>query len=433
MKQPRRPDAPPRKPRRRWRWHVPPAIVHGPATLEGTEVLDEVSGEFGLVLWQTLRDVALWSSVAPGERAGLFAAGAGKRRAAALLAAAPEPGVATPLGMIGGILDDPAGTSSEPVMLACREVSQWADAKGLLATALAFAQAAALSCPGNAAAGLKVGQLARRRAEYARAETWFRRTIGLARQSRDWASYAEAFAALGNLYVQRGNLPAARQFHIRALRAGRRHSLRHIVAGVLHDLFGIAVVGEQHDEAEALSRAAFEAYDPESPRVPAFAHDVASFWMEQGRFAPALTVFQALLPQMEHSPEMHFSVLGNLARSAGGVGDHEAFADASDRLWKLFRSSDVRENAAQALLDLARGAASLGEWSEAETAASTALKIATERQEARVVMTAESVLDAVKHERAMETAAAGAKAATDDADTFADELVRTLEEHTAVV
>ncbi|MBV9774761.1 MAG: hypothetical protein JO040_12475, partial [Gemmatimonadetes bacterium] len=120
MKQPRRPDSPPRKPRRRWRWHVPPAIMHGPGALEGTEVLDEVSGEFGLILWQTLRDVGLWSSVAPGERAGLFSASAGQRRAAAILAASLEPEVATPLGVVGGILEDPAGTASEQVMLACR-------------------------------------------------------------------------------------------------------------------------------------------------------------------------------------------------------------------------------------------------------------------------------------------------------------------------
>ncbi|MBV9774188.1 MAG: hypothetical protein JO040_09580, partial [Gemmatimonadetes bacterium] len=297
--------------------------------------------------------------------------------------------------------------------------------------ALAFAQAGALSCPGNAAAGLKVGQLARRRAEYARSETWFRRTIGLARQSRDWSSYAEAFAALGNLYVQRGNLPAARQFHIRALRAGRRHSLRHIVAGVLHDLFGIAVVSEQFDEAEALSRAAFEAYDPESPRIPAFANDVACFWVERGQFNPSLTVFQALVPQMMRSMELHYSVLGNIARTAGGVGDRDTFASASEQLWKLVRGSEVREYAAQSLLDLARGAASLGEWAQAETAASTAVQIATERQEARVLITAETVLDAVRHEQALEAGAA-AKAESDDADVFATDLVRTLEEHAAV-
>ena len=31
---------PVRKPRRRWRWHVPPALVHGNESLEGSELLE---------------------------------------------------------------------------------------------------------------------------------------------------------------------------------------------------------------------------------------------------------------------------------------------------------------------------------------------------------------------------------------------------------
>lgn len=431
MKQPRRPDAPPRKPRRRWRWHVPPAIVHGAEALEGTEILSEYGGELGLVLWQAVRDVSLWSSINPPEaRAGLFGPSAGKRRAASVLAADPDASIAAPLATVARILEDPTGTPAEQVMLACREISQWADARGTLATSLAFAQAAAFACPGNAASGLRVGQIARRRAEYARAETWFRRTIGLARQARDWASYAEAFLALANLYQQRGNLPVARQLNIRAFRAAKRHTLRHVLAASLHNLFVIAGLSEQHDEAEALARSAFEAYDPENPRVPAFAHDVAYFWSSRGQFAPALSVFQALLPHIT-TPTDRIGVLGSVARAAGGTGDRAEFERVRQEIWTMVRASDVGEQSAGVLTDLARGAASLGEWAEAEEAATVAEEIASKREQAQVVMTAQAILDAVRHERRFETNLETVEV-TSDVDGLATDLVRTLDEYAAV-
>src|SRR3954452_16738832 len=72
---------PVRKPRRRWRWHVPPALVHGNESLEGSELLDEFSGAAGLALWQSMRDATLWAGARePGERAGLFHAGAYEQR-----------------------------------------------------------------------------------------------------------------------------------------------------------------------------------------------------------------------------------------------------------------------------------------------------------------------------------------------------------------
>jgi tetratricopeptide (TPR) repeat protein len=430
MKQ-RRTDSPQRKPRRRWRWHVPPAIVHGAEALEGTEILTEFSGEMGLVLWQSVRDISLWSSVTPPEeRAGLFAASAGKRRAASLQVARPAPAVLGPLTTIARILEEPAGTSGEQVMVACREVSQWAEGEGMLATSLAFAQAAAFACPGNAASGLRVGQLARRRAEYARAETWFRRTIGLARQARDWTSYSEAFLALANLYMQRGNLPVAKQLSIRAYRAAKRHSLRAVLAGALHNLFGIAVLSEQHDEAESLARAAFGAYDSENPRVPGFAHDVAYFWSSRGQFAPALTVFHALVPHMT-APLDRLAVLGSIARAAGGTGDRPAFEAVREEIWRMAGSIDFAEQAAGVLTDLARGAASLGEWAEAEKAARTAEELATERQQAQVAHTARSILEAVANERLVDAGTAK-DAVYADMDDLATGLVQTLDEHAEV-
>lgn len=430
MKQPRRPDAPPRKPRRRWRWHVPPAIVHGAEALEGTEILTEYTGELGLVLWQAVRDISLWSSVTPPEsRAGLFGPSAGKRRAASIAAADPDAAIVPALATIARILEDPAGTSSEQVMLACREISQWADNRESLATALAFAQAAAFACPGNAAAGLRVGQVARRRGELARSETWFRRTIGLARQARDWASYAEAFDALGNLYLLRGNLPVAKQLFIRAYRASKRHSLRTLLARSLHSLFVISAHGDQHDETQALARSAYEAYDAENPRLPTFAHDVAYYWSLRGQFAPALPVFKAVRPHF-HASIDRLALDGSIARAAGAVGDREAFDRARTEIWRAVRASENPSMGPRALVDLARGAAMLGDWTEAEEAARTAERLATEGQLTMTAHDAASVLESVRGERRVEESRASE--VPTEVDGLATDLVRSLDEYATV-
>src|SRR5687767_4738145 len=277
-------DAPPprpRKPRRRWRWHVPPALAHAGESLEGVQVLEEVPTPLGLLLWETYRDVVLWSGTAPEERAGLFDAGAHAARLAGLDGAGVPAELAPALRAAAVVLARPAQAEEEAVRDACGAAADWAERSGLLATA------AAVAAPAHPGAALRAGSLARRHAENARAETWYRRTIGLGRQAKDWTSYSNAFIGLGNLYRQRGNRPVARRFYIRALRAARRHALRESQACALHGLFTLAS-DTDWGEAQELARSAIRAYGPRHARLHIMAHDVGVFWMEHGRFAPAL-------------------------------------------------------------------------------------------------------------------------------------------------
>jgi tetratricopeptide (TPR) repeat protein len=229
--------------------------------------------------------------------------------------------------------------------------------------------------------------------------------------------------------MQKGNLPVARQLFIRAYRASKRHSLRSLQANSLHYLFVIAARSGQHDEAEALARTAFEAHDPEHSRIPAFAHDVAYFWTERGQFAPALSVFRALLPHLRN-PVDRLGSLGSVARAAGGVGNRELFDEVRPEIWSLVSAPDGGEIAADALIDLARGASSLGEWQEAEKAARTAEEMATERQQAQFALTAASVLASIRTERRVEENRAAE--VTSEVDGLATDLVRTLDEYAAV-
>ena len=426
----------PRGPRaRRRRWRVPPALLYGPEALEGGGVLGEVRGELGLVLWQALRDTVLWAETPPSERVGLFTDDAEPRRLAALLCLGITGDLEQPLQELARLAGRPERAGAERVGLACREVVQWAEAEGKPATALAFAQAAALTCPGDAAASFKVGQLARKQAQYARAESWLRRTVPLGRQSGDWASYALAFSGLGNLYVQRGNFPAARRFHMRALRAAKRHCLHSIEGDALHDLFVIAVTSDRVQEAEEHARAAFDAYGPEHPRIPNLAHDVAYFWMTQGYFERALAVFRALLPYV-HRPAERLATLSNIARAAGGCGKDQTFEEAWKTVWETYVTVSATEMEAQAeaFLELAYGATSLAQWDRAERAVHRALELAEARREARVQVTAETVMEFVKGRRHLQVHSVPETSLVlnKDADNLAEELVRSLNACAAV-
>jgi tetratricopeptide (TPR) repeat protein len=416
-----------RKPRRRWRWHVPPALVHGNESLEGSEVLDEFTGAAGLALWQSLRDATLWAGARePEERAGLFHPDAYQQRIRQIEQAGLDAALEAPLRALAAISRDPEAAREDDVLTACTDIARWAEGREQLGTAIAMAQAGALAAPTNAAAGFRVGQLARRKAEYARAESWFRRVIGLGRQAKDWASYADAFLGLGNLYLQRGNVPAARRFHIRGLRAARRHGLRDIQGRALHDLFVIAVDAATPAEALAFARAAFKAYGPAHARLPLLAHDLAYFWMQRGRFAAALSVFQGLLPHVV-DPGERMQTVADIGRAAGGAGNRGVFDQAWDELWSFAGDWHTRPTAAQALLDMSRGAASLKDWARAERAVTTARDVAARREEARVVLETDALLDSVSRKRSLDTVipAGGADEEAESEGLTAD-VLRTL-------
>lgn len=425
---PRRLTPPVRRTARRWR--TPPAILHGSEAFEGVAVLEEVRSEIGVLLFQIIRDVYLWGSTPPEDREGLFEPRAEETLISILRNADPEVQLESALMTLVRMTGGPEIAREEQVALACQHVAHWADLNGHMGTAIAFAQGAAVVLPADAATSYAVGRLARRRAEHARAETWYRRAVALGRQSGDWATYAMAFAGLGNLYVQRGNFPAARRFHLRSLRAARRHSMRPLHGSALHDLFVIAAQTGAPDEAERLAREAFEMYGPDHPRLVYLALDTAYFWMERGRFAPALTVFQALVHHMQRL-EDRLGVLANMVRAAAGAGERRLFEQTWDEVWDRMSRTQRLENAATVMLELAHGAATLGEWERAERAAERAVQVARERAEARTQLTAEAVLDQVRRNRGVRQRGAAAAPEQEPelaarAETFALDLVRTL-------
>jgi tetratricopeptide (TPR) repeat protein len=411
------------------RWRTPPAILHGGEAFEGAAVLDEMEGPLGALLFQLARDVYVWGATPPEKRQGLFEAHADESLSALLRAADADLQLETALLALVRMTGAPEGNAEDQVSLACQHVAHWADQNGHLETAIAFAQGAAVVMPDEAALSFAVGRLARRRAEYGRAETWYRRAIALARQSGDWSTYSMSFLGLGTLYLQRGKLAASRRFLLRALRTARRHSLRGLQGSALHDLAGVASEMGQVQEAERLAREAFEMYGPEHPRLVALAADVAYFWIGAGRFRPALTVLQSLVHHMQRREE-RVMAQANMVRAAAGAGERRLFEQTWDEVWDRMSRTQSLENAAAVMLELAHGAAMLGEHERAERAAERAVEVARERGESKVLLTAESVLDQVRRTRGVKARAAAAEppepGTAEPAETFALDLVRTL-------
>ncbi len=410
------------------RWRVPPPLTRAGELLEGVEILNEVPTETGVVLWKSLRNVTLWSGTTPREQTELFAAGARERRESEILATVLDPRLAEPLRVLASLLDNGSGVRNEAVALACRKIAQWAEEQKAFETSLAFRQAAALACPGDAQLAFEVGRMARHQVQHARAESWYRRAIMLGRQTGDWEAYSRAYIGLGNLTMQRGSLPGARRALVKALRAGRRHGLTGIQAAAYHDLFIVALDGDSVSTAQRYAREAFHLYDPGHPNLPVLAQDVCVLWVTNGEFERALRVLPVILPRLSGGVRM--LALANLARASGATGDLENFESASREAEVLLRSHGQTRWAAQSLLNLARGASGLSLWDQAADSARQAIHLASESGQNNVIFEAEAVLGyAESRTRIAEPVQIESEARqewSDDADQLESEMVELL-------
>ncbi|HYH83410.1 MAG TPA: tetratricopeptide repeat protein [Longimicrobium sp.] len=413
----------PRRPSRRW--VVPPGLQSHAEPFSGYHVLDEVRTGLGVALWQFLRDADLWAVTPPELRSRLFAPRASRRRHERLAAAEAWDELRRPLEALCRALDGRPRQSGAHMMRACQTLSRWAEEQGWPRTALAFAQSAALATPERAAAAYHVGLLSRRNAEYRRAETWFRRTLGLARRGEDWRYYGLACLGLGNLHRQRGDYPNARLWIIRALRTSRRKGLWDVRPMAMHDLFCIAVTAGNRKEAEEWARRASHAYGSQHPRLQVLAHDVARFWLNDGRFHAALQMFRAVLPHLDRVAERRL-VTANMGRAAAGLGDRLTFADMWGRTWSLVDDYEDTEGVPNALVTLAEGAAMLGDPDRGQLAASHALKVAIQRNESEHRLAAERVLESMRTVRMGVVTKPQPRVVDDDVDDTEPDFARYL-------
>ena len=373
--------------------------------------VQEVPGEMGGMLLLLYRSVLLWAETPGGERGTLFGGGGADD-----LDAPPD---SLPLaGELAEAFRDLRAVRTEPgqvrpavVSRACDAVSAWAEGEGHTGTALAWARAAASAYPPNVAAAHRVGIMARRRADYATAEAWLQHAGAMSRRHGDWFGFALSLNSLGNLHVQRGEFGQARAHLAKALFAARRprgrveggrKRLRQLEGEILHDMMTVAVYAGDSPAAERYAAEAFERMRAGSQRLPVLAHDVAGLWMERGYFGRALPVFEAVLPFIRNQHE-RLLVCCNLARCAGAEGRVEVYDRAVAEAGALIRDRTLLSVPAVVHVNLARGAAGLRLWADAERAVALAAETVAAREEADQAATIPSLLEAIRLHRYADT------------------------------
>jgi tetratricopeptide (TPR) repeat protein len=379
------------------RLRTPPPLMEGNEPFEGGEILDELDGELGALLWNSLRSVTLWARATPSRRGQMAAPDAAARRAEELARVAMPEAVAGPLATLARVLSEPASVESSGIAAACRAVAEWANAQGMLGTALAFLQAAALARPDDANLSYAVGRMARRHGEPTRAESWLQYAIAQARRNNDWEVYTLVYAGLGNLYAERGNLPAGKRALIRALRSAQRHGFRRLEGETLHDLFGVSAAGGNLREAEQYAAETLKVYGPGHRRLPYLAQDLAFFWVERGLHGPALAIVRKLRPLIQGFPE-RMLLLSNMARAAGAESERAEFEDAMRETLHEVPPVPTREGVAAALLNLGYGAEAIGEVPRAREMAERASSVAAKTKEGKMRLLAEALLTRLEEE-----------------------------------
>ena len=374
-----------------------------PEPFPGWTNVQEVPGELGGMLLLLYRSVLLWAETPAAERGTLFGGGGADG-----LDAPPD---GAPLAVelteafrdLRAVRTEPGQVRPAVVSRACDAVSEWAESEGHTGTALAWARAAASAYPPNVAAAHRVGIMARQRADYATSEAWLQHAGAMSRRHGDWYGFALSLNSLGNLHRIRGEFALARGHLMKALFAARRprgrveggrKQLRQLEGEILHDLMTVAAYFGDYTGAERFAVEAFERMRAGHQRLPVLAHDVAVMWMERGYFGRALQVFEALLPFIRDT-QARLLVCCNLVRCAGAERRVDIYTRSAADVWALVRGASAGMVRAVVFTNLARGAAGLRLWEDAERAAVLATEAAVARQEADQMATVTPLLEGI--------------------------------------
>jgi tetratricopeptide (TPR) repeat protein len=344
-------------------WCLPPAVTREPGeTLEGVHVLDEFPAELSLALWTALRDVSLWAATPEERRTALFSPNAEARRREYTAQTKLEPQLDMALGTLATVVSHSAQASAAVVSLMCLDVSRWAREKGGMGTAVSFAQAAALASPEDPAPALSVGRLALEWGRPGRAETWLRRSIGLARRAKDWESYGGACVTLGEIYLRSERLPAAERFYLYAARVARRQQLRGVRAESMHGLMRVRMAaGDDLVAAERFAHLAQRAYGRGHPRAPELLHDMTHLMVRRYEWDRAVPLLRRQLA-MFTEPGMRLVCHALLAHASAALGDTRSYEMSWKEAWTLKDRAGTAPHVPTSLAHLGKAAVCANDW-----------------------------------------------------------------------
>jgi hypothetical protein len=201
---------------------------------------------------------------------------------------------------------------------------------------------------------------------------------------------------------QRGNRASARQKYLRALRAAMRGSLYQLAGAARHNMIALSYPDEPFDLGFSYAVTAYKLYDDSSTeRLALLALDSGVFLGDHSFYSAALPLYDAVAKHLKR-PAILTALHANIARAAAALGDLERFRSAS--AWVAHNEADGGEFTAAALVELARGAYTLGLDNKAIGLANEAIKIAQARGAISAERAACEAIAIVRERRARDVA-----------------------------
>jgi hypothetical protein len=347
---------------------------------------------FQLLLWQRARDVRLWAVTRPDRRQQLFRGETPAWQGAMEGEAAEREELAAAIRVLAALVRFPEVMHATDVGVACLSVSGWAEENHLSATALEFAEAAALADQASAQSAAAAGQRCAKEAADARAEVWYERGRKIGRRTEDWEWYIRSYIRLCILRYEQGNFRDATRCALRARNQAVWSGMLAFSGKAHHDLLLISIALGSFSNADRHTRCALAYYPQGYERLPYFAHDYAILLTTFRFDAEALTILDAVM-RVVTEPAERLVVLGTVAKAAAGAGDLPRYRAAVDDVLVLGRLYE--HNAAGALALASEGAVTAGEWERAAEMAVAARELATRRHEREPERRAALVLECV--------------------------------------
>lgn len=345
------------------------------------QIFDEVPEALALVLWQGLRHVRAWHQAPVPRRVELFHPHprfSAESRLREARAAAPE--LRAALDGLLAITRSPLTTADRNVAAACAGIARWAEQNGHAQTAIFFAEAAAVLDGGDPAFANRAGRLTRNAGEFARADLWFQRAIGLARSADASVEYTRAQLGYGRLWHTLGDVERARRHYNRGSVAAMRQGLEWLAAEAQHDIFALMIEFARYDEARLHAQRALNWYPKQHKRFPAFAADFGYLLVCTQHFTAAALLLREAVRKIR-TPNVRAVVAGLYCRALAGEGNIAHLEAARRRILGLTVDAECRAGAYVHLGEAARFATC---WETAASDAATALNLAVQQGDANL-------------------------------------------------
>ncbi|HEY7766581.1 tetratricopeptide repeat protein, partial [Longimicrobium sp.] len=344
-----------------------------------------------LVLWQGIRHVRAWLQTPVPRRAELFHPHprlAAESRLRDARAAAPE--LRAALDGLLSITRSPLTAAGREVAAACAEIARWAERNGHAQTAILFAEAAAVLDGSDAAFANHAGRLTRNAGEFARADLWFQRAIGLARGADASVEYTRAQLGYGRLWHTLGDVERARKHYNRGSVAAMRQGLEWLAAEAQHDIFTLLTESHLFGDAGLHAWRALTWYPKHHPRLPLFVADVGYLLICTRHYSAASLLRQVTSVTNDGQRAVTAALYLRARTSSGRTG---FFRQGRRRLISVL--SERPECLGPGLIHLAEAARAGGDWLLASEDATAACKLARSRHDAILEEAARAVLQKV--------------------------------------